>query len=80
MLNVRDSTHDGDCILADIFKPDKAERTGPKAVNAFHLILSNDDVLKRCSRFQKKHRIGITCFLGRQLVVRNASQAFGAEG
>lgn len=40
---------DSDGVLADIFEPHKLEVAGAVTVNAFGLVLANDDVTERCA-------------------------------
>lgn len=53
------STHNGNSIFADVFKPNKLQGAGTVAVDTLLLVLANDDILKSCTGTKKEHRVGI---------------------
>lgn len=48
--------------LANILPPDIVDSTRPAAVNTFSLVLSDDNVGNRCSRFQDEHSVSFAGF------------------
>lgn len=49
------TTDKGDGVLADVAVPDVVGRTGTKAVNAFSLVGTDDDVGQSASLFDDEH-------------------------
>lgn len=55
-------TFDGDCIFADIFKPDELKVAGTFAVDAFLLVGADDDIAKSRAVLENEDRVCFAAF------------------